>query len=274
MNKQKAREWALELSGRQGPTDIGIQREVFARAGSQAERHQLLGLMQQARGDDEALTKLAEWILRAPVALSEKTDSDAWQNALRRACRLAGRCQQRQILMPSEEDDIGVYDKSTIEKIKALADSARTDEESLKQLARALYSLDTGHDKAPSLAKVNDVSLWLKALESTNNVVSPDRQKAAKRLKHLFPNLPSAKFSGLLDVIERAEESAQAYDLLSVEIYRLFEEKYPAIEIPEGYHDTSTVKLAEDLTKGMRRARGLSERTTNTVIALRMGVKG
>ena len=270
MKREKAKAWALELSGRQGPCSLGIQRTVFEMAGNQAERRQLLGLMQQARSDAEALAKLAEWILKAkPVALSEKSDSEAWEDALRRACRLAGRCQQRQISMPSEEDDIGVYDKPTIEKLKALADSARTDEESLKQLARALYSLSTGHAEAPSLAKVNDVALWLKALESTNNLVSsPDRQKATKRLKHLFPNLPSAKLSGLLDIIESANESAQAYDLLSVEIYRLLEEKHPPVEVPEGYHDTTPVKFAEDLAKGMRRARGLSERTTNSVIAL------
>ena len=276
MNKQKAREWALELSGRQGPTSLGIQREVFAMAGSQVERRQLLVLMQQARGDDAALARLAQWIVQGkPVclALSEKIDGEAWEDALRRACRLARRCQQRQISMPSETDDIESYDKSTIEKLKALADSARSDEEALKQLARALYSLSTGDTKAPSLAKVNDVALWLKALESTNNLtgLSVDRQKAAKRLKHLFPNLPPAKVTGLLDVIERAGESAQAYDLLSVEIYRLLEEKYPPVEVPEGYHDTSTVKFSEtarQLTEDMRRARGLSERTTNSVIAL------
>ena len=274
MKREKAKAWALELSGRQGPTSLGIQREVFAMAGSQAERHQLLGLMQQARDDDAALERLAQWILKAkPVTLSEKIDGEAWEDALRRACRLAGRCQQREILMPSEEDDIGGYDKPTIEKLKALAESARTDEESLKQLARALYSLDTGHDKAPSLAKVNDVSLWLKALQSTNELVRLDRQKAprqkaTKRLKHQFPNLPSAKLTGLLEVIERAGESAQAYDLLSVEIYRLLEEKHPAIEVPSGFHDTSSVQFAEDLAKGMRRARELSERITNSLVAL------
>lgn len=273
MKREKAKAWALELSGRQGPCSLGIQHEVFAMAGNRAERRQLLGLMQQARGDDASLGQLTEWILRAkPVVLSEKTDSDAWQNALRRACRLAGRCQQKQISMPSEEDDIGGYDKTTIEKLKALAESARTDEESLKQLARALYSLDTGHDEAPSLAKVNDVALWLKALQSTYELAtSVDRQKATKRLKHLFPNLPSAKLTGLLEVSERASESAQAYDLLSVEIYRLLEEKYPPVEVPSGFHDAAPVKFSEtarQLTEGMRRARELSERTTNSVIAL------
>ena len=270
MKREKAKAWALELSGRQGPADIGIQRTVFAMAGGQAERHRLLGLMQQARADDAALERLAEWIKATkPVALSEKIDSDAWEDALRRACRLAGRCQQRQILMPSEEDDIGGYAKPTIEKLKALAESARTDEESLKELARALYSLSTGHDEAPSLAKVGNVALWLKALEKTYELAtSADRQKATKRLKHLFPNLPSAKLTGLLEVSERASESAQAYDLLIVEIYRLLEEKHPPVEVPEGYHDKTPVQFAEDLAKGMRRARELSERATNTVIAL------
>ena len=261
MDKQKARQWALELSGRQGPCSLAIHRTAFELAGSQAERHQLLNLTQQARDDDKALGQLTEWIQRAkkPVALSEQIDSEAWVHALTTACQLAGRC--RRLTRASEAfmeaDVFEGRDVATKEKLKVLADSARTDEESLKQLARALYSLSTGDAEAPSLSQVKNVLLWIKALQSTYKLASLDRQKAAKRLKNLFPNLPSTKLTGLLDVVDSAGESAQAYDLLSVEIYRLLEEKHPPIEVPEGFHDITTVQLSELAHSWVGRMRGL-----------------
>ena len=248
MDKRKAREWAIELSERQGPCSLATHRTAYEMAKNQAERHQLLSLSRQARGDDTALTKLTEWLMRSkPIALSaESDDLAAMHLAISEACQYARRHPRgyrRGIeVLPN------FYDAATAKKLEALAISARTNNESLKNLARAFYTLSTGRNEAPSFQKIKDLPAWLASLENAQKLVKMGPKAATKWFLERYPRLSQAKRTGLIELTNHGAESSKAQQLLAVELYRLFEAETP-VKVPKGYYETSTFEFTEAATR-------------------------
>lgn len=225
-------------------------------AGSQVERHRLLDLSRKAQSDDAALGQLTQWILNAKsIELSEAVDDRIWEGALNHACQLAGRFREK---LPLETLDN--FDASTGKKLKTLAKAACTDEQALKELARAFYILTTGQKETPSLKKVKDVPAWLSSLQNARKLAKMSQDSVSNWLKSQYPKISQTKRLGFLELAGHAAESPKAQQLLAVELYRLFEAGTP-IKIPAGYYETSTVQFAELAHRWVGQMRSLKAET-------------